>query len=358
MKDLGSGRRGGRGIRPRGYSGRVTRRTPLVIGHRGAPGYRPEHSASSYALAFAAGVDAVEPDVVVSRDGVLVVRHENEISGTTDVADRPEFADRRTTRTVDGVSHTGWFAEDFTWAELATLRCRERLADLRPDSAAFDGTEPILRLRDLLDLVRTGSRQRGSEIGVVLEIKHPTYFASAGFDMAALVAGELRTAGWAAGEHPLTIESFESTVLTQLRALGVPATYIYLLEASGKPADLVDSRGADAPTYRATAGPAGLDALVGAVDGISVDKRMILAPDALGRITGPSRVVPDAHARGLLVFTWTCRPENRFLARGVRGPGGPGAFGDYEAEWRVIREADVDGVFVDHPDLGSAFFRA
>ncbi|WES62759.1 glycerophosphodiester phosphodiesterase family protein [Microbacter sp. GSS18] len=332
-------------------------RTPLVIGHRGAPGYRPEHAASSYELAFASRVDAVEPDVVVSRDGVLVVRHENEISGTTDVADRIEFADRRTTKTVDGASITGWFTEDFTWDELSTLRCRERLPRIRPDSAALDDREPVLRLRDVLAMVDASSAAQGREIGLVLEIKHPTYFASVGFDIAGIVADELRAAGWAARPGQLTIESFESTVLGRVRDQGVAATWIYLLEASGRPADLVAARGLHAPTYRATARPAGLDDLVGRVDGISVAKRMILAPDTLGRLTGPSPVVADAHERGLVVFTWTCRPENRFLVRGARGPGGAAAFGHYEAEWAVIRDSGVDGVFVDHPDLGVAFFR-
>ncbi len=330
---------------------------PLVIGHRGAPGYRPEHSRSAYDLALAMGVDGVEPDIVVSRDGVLVVRHENEISGTTDVADRIEFAARRTTKTIDGAELTGWFTEDFTWDELSTLRCRERLPKLRPSSASFDDEQPVLRLRDVLDLVRTASLEQGREIGVVLEIKHATYFASIGWDVAALVDAELRAAGWAAGELPLTIEAFESTVLHQLQDRGIPASYIYLLEAAGRPFDLVATQGKAAPTYRQTAAPAGLDSLVGAVDGISVDKRMILAPDKLGRTAGASPLVADAHARGLRVFTWTCRPENNFLIGQFRGRGGPSAHGDWEGEWGVIRDAGVDGVFVDHADLGVAFFR-
>jgi glycerophosphoryl diester phosphodiesterase len=344
----------------------VPRRSPLVIGHRGAPGYRPEHSRSSYALAFEMGVDAVEPDIVVSRDGVLVVRHENEISGTTDVADRPEFGDRRTTKTVDGVALTGWFTEDFTWDELSTLRCRERIPELRSSSASFDGEQPVLRLRDVLDAVRDASLEYGREIGVVLEIKHATYFSTcfggaggsrAGWDVASLVDAELREAGWADGALPLTIEAFESTVLFALQERGIRAAYVYLLEASGRPFDLFAAHGKAALTYRQTAAPAGLDGLVGRVDGISVDKRSILAPDALGRTSGPSRVVSDAHERGLRVFTWTCRPENRFLIAQFRTHGGPAAFGDWEAEWAVIRDAGVDGVFVDHPDLGVAFFR-
>ncbi len=342
---------------PPGSLAHVPRPRPLVIGHRGAPGYRPEHSRSSYDLAVAMGVDAVEPDVVVSRDGVLVVRHENEIGSTTDVSTRPEFADRRTTKTIDGAELTGWFTEDFTWAELATLRCRERLPQLRPTSASFDDEQPVLRLRDVLDLIRGASLEQGREIGVVLEIKHATYFAGLGFDIAALVADELADAGWSRGELPLIVESFESTVLASLKARGIPATYVYLLEAAGRPFDLLSAHGKAALTYRQTAAPAGLDALVGVVDGISVDKRMILSPDRLGRATGPSPVVADAHARGLRVFTWTCRPENVFLVAQFRTKGGAGAFGDYESEWSLIRDAGVDGVFVDQPDLGLAFFR-
>ncbi|WP_442927886.1 glycerophosphodiester phosphodiesterase family protein [Microbacterium sp. CCNWLW134] len=337
-------------------------RRPLVIGHRGAPGYRPEHSRSSYTLALEMGVDAVEPDVVLSKDGVLVVRHENEISGTTDVATRPEFADRRTTKEVDGVALTGWFTEDFTWEELATLRCRERLPEVRPTSATFDGRQPVLRLIDVLDLVRDASLAQGREIGVVLEIKHATFMASLGFDLAAIVHDELRAAGWAAGEWPLIVESFESGILFALQERGLPARYVYLLEAAGKPFDLVVAHGDDAPTYPSIAHPAGLDRLIGRVDGISVDKRMLLAPDRLGRATDRSRIVADAHARGLQVFTWTCRPENPFLVKEFRRPGGKAAFGDYEAEWALIRdgangEGGVDGVFVDHADLGVEFFR-
>lgn len=296
------------------------------------------------------GVDAVEPDVVATKDGVLVVRHENEISGTTDVAKHPEFADRKTTKRVDGQTLTGWFTEDFTWAELSTLRGRERLPEIRASSASFDGAQAILRLRDVLDLVRDGSAEHGREIGVVLEVKHATYFAGIGLDLAPLIESELRDAGWADGELPLVIECFESTVLGQLRERGVSASSIYLIEASGRPYDLLIAEGRRALTYPATVAPEGLDGLVGTVDGISVNKRMLLAHG--------NTIVPDAHARGLQVFTWTCRPENAFLSPEFRGPGGKEAFGDYEAEWGVIARTGVDGVFVDHPDLGVGFFRS
>lgn len=328
-------------------------RRPLVIGHRGAPGYRPEHTRSSYDLALELGVDAVEPDVVFTRDHVAVVRHENEIGSTTDVAAHARFADRRTTKIVDGVALTGWFTEDFTWDELATLRCRERLPELRPGSASFDGQQPMLRLRDVLELVRRGSLAQGRELGVVLEVKHAAYFAALGYDVASLLAGELRDAGWAAGEHPLVFESFEPTVLRQLRGLGLPGSYVYLFEADGRPYDLVAAQGAKAPTYRSLTTPAGLDDVARDFDGISVDKLMLLAPPRRG---GTLSVVADAHERGLRVFTWTCRPENAFLERRFRLGRRRAEFGDYEAEWREIAGAGVDGVFVDHPDLGVAAF--
>ena len=331
------------------YAENVPRRSPLVIGHRGAPGYRPEHSRSSYELAFAMGVDAVEPDVVASKDGVLVLRHENEISGTTDVADHPEFADRRTTKRIDGVSLTGWFTEDFTWAELATLRTRERLPKIRRSSATFDDAQPILRLVDLLELVRRASIEHGREIGVVLEVKHATYFERIGLDLVPLIERDLRETGWADGALPLIVEAFESTVLARLKSAGIAASFIYLIEAAGKPFDLVASLGKAAPAYADAVTARGLDRLAGTVDGISVNKRMLLASD--------TTLVADAHARGLRVFTWTCRPENTFLSAPFRAGGGKAAFGDYESEWGVIARTGVDGVFVDHPDLGVAFFR-
>ncbi|RLK47898.1 glycerophosphodiester phosphodiesterase family protein [Microbacterium telephonicum] len=335
----------------------MPRRRPLVIGHRGAPGYRPEHTRSAYDLALAMGVDAVEPDVVWTKDAVAVVRHENEISTTTDVADRPEFADRRTTKTIDGVEQTGWFTEDFTWAELQTVRCRERIPQTRPSSATFDGTQPMLRLADVLDLVRRAALDQGREIGAVVEVKHATYFASAGFDVAKLLAAELRAAGWGAGELPLVIESFEATVLAELRDTGIRGTYVYLLESAGAPYDLVARDGKSATPYARVVSDAGLDGLVGAVDGISVDKKMILAPDRLGRATGPAPFVAAARERGLRVYTWTARPENRFLLPQFRRGRDKAAHGHWQQEWALLAESGVDGVFVDHPDLGVSFFR-
>jgi glycerophosphoryl diester phosphodiesterase len=294
---------------------------------------------------------------VATRDGVLVVRHENEISQTTDVASHAEFRSRRTTRTVDGVQLTGWFTEDFTWEELATLRTRERIPSLRQESARHDGTEPILRLDELLRLVREASAARGRDIGVVLEVKHATHFERSGLDLVPLIERDLRQGGWADGARPLVIESFEPTALVRLRERGIVASYVFLLEAEGRPFDLVVRDGRDAPSYASFLSAEGLDGLAGRFDGISADKRMILAPDAAGRAEGPAPFVAAAKERGLSVYAWTCRPENAFLLRGFRGGGGKAAFGDYAAEWRIIRDAGVDGVFVDHPDLGAEVFR-
>lgn len=284
------------------------------------------------------GVDAVEPDVVATRDGVLVIRHENEISGTTDVAQRPEFAGRRTTKVIDGERLTGWFTEDFTWDELASLTCRERISHLRPASAAWDGLEPIMRLRDLLAMLEGAER----EVIPVIEVKHATHFSRVGLDLVPLLVAELED--WPA-DRQLVIESFEQEVLTRLRDEGVAATFVYLMEDTGTASD-VAARGGGL-SYAEQYSAAGMDALAGQVDGLSFDKETIL------RTSG--EVVRLAHDRGLRVFTWTCRPENAFLAPQFR-TGAESEFGNYEQEWAEIADTGVDGVFVDHADLGVAFF--
>jgi glycerophosphoryl diester phosphodiesterase len=333
---------------------------PLVIGHRGAPGYRPEHTRASYELAFALGADAVEPDLVATRDGVLVVRHENEISGTTDVAQHPEFADRCTTKLIDGASLTGWFTEDFTWAELSTLRAVERLPQLRQHSATFDGAQPMLRLEQLLELVDRSCERYGRVIRLIAEIKHAAYFASIGLPLDQLVADGLSR--WGSRER-LTIECFEQTVLGQVRDRGVDARYVYLLEAAGAPADLVARDGSAAASYASQLTDAGLARLAGggdgnaldgnALDGISVDKSLLLDASDSAR-PGTTDLVARAHEHGLSVFTWTLRPENRFLAGGHRVGAADADWGDWRREFALILSTGVDGVFADHPDLARA----
>ncbi|MCW4386024.1 glycerophosphodiester phosphodiesterase family protein [Salinibacterium sp. SYSU T00001] len=324
-----------------------THPTPLVIAHRGASGHRPEHTISAYQLAIALGADAIEPDIVPTRDGVLVLRHENEISGTTDVAERPEFAERRTTKTIDGMRHTGWFTEDFTWAELATLRSRERLPQLRPHNTAFNGLDGILRLSDLLALLDASDRP----VGLVAEIKHATYFASLGLPLDRLVAEELRAAGWH-DDPRLSVESFELEVLHGIRAHGVSAPLVYLLEASGAPADRVARGGRSARPYSADLTPDGLTELrASGIAGISVDKRLLLRADAAGNTLGVTSVVDRAHAAGLTAFCWTLRPENRFLGRNLRREGGSAGHGNWLEEFQLVMSSRIDGVFADHPDL-------
>ena len=322
---------------------------PLVIGHRGASGYRPEHTRAAYELAFTLGADAVEPDIVATKDGVLVLRHENEISGTTDVASRPEFAGRRATKVIDGDTLTGWFTEDFTWAELSTLRATERLPSVRPNGASFDGMQPVLRLRDLTDIIDAASIAQGRQLIMVAEIKHATYFASIGLPLDELFAAEI--AGWATPENLIT-ESFEQTVLMQIRERRVPGRIVFLAESAGSPADLVARLGRRAIPYSAHLTNAGLARLADdGVDGVSVDKTLLLRVDATRRTLGTTDLVDRAHAAGLAVFTWTLRAENRFLAANLRRGRSPRDYGNWATEFDLLLGTGLDGVFADQPDL-------
>ncbi|CAN5292733.1 glycerophosphodiester phosphodiesterase [soil metagenome] len=339
--------------RPEPYREGVSERLgfpfPVVIGHRGACGYRPEHSAAAYLLAFELGADFVEPDVVVTRDGQLVIRHENEISGTTDVAGHPEFAVRRTTKVVDGIEREGWFTEDFTWAELSTLRCTERMPELRPQSAEFDGQFGILRLADLFALIDEATDASRRPLGMVAELKHPTYFAGLGFSLAELFAAEVRGADWDGSQDRLVVESFEPTCLAELRWSGIQCTNVLLVEAEGAPADLVASLGELALPYASFITHEGLQRLAGdsTVDGISVPKDMLVE-------RGGAEFVEEAHRARLAVFAWTLRPENEFLAQPFRVGADAAQFGDWAGEFSAILGTGVDGVFADHPDLAVA----
>jgi glycerophosphoryl diester phosphodiesterase len=320
---------------------------PLVIAHRGASGYRPEHSRAAYELALEMGADAIEPDIVATSDGVLVLRHENEISGTTNVAFLSEFADRRTTKVIDGVELTGWFTEDFTWAELSTMRTAERLPKIRRGSATFIGGGGILRLRDLLDILDSAGRP----VILVAEIKHAAYFASIGLPLDELFAAEI--SGWATADN-LVVESFEQTVLHQIRARGVAGNLVYLVEAKGAPADLeaeAKLTGEPARSYADHLTDEGLAELAAAVDGVSFSKSMILQVDVDGAAIGITDLVARTHAAGLLAFVWTLRAENHFLARNFRTGDRAGAYGDWAAEFALILSSGVDGVFADQPDL-------
>lgn len=338
---------------------------PIVVAHRGASGYRPEHTLAAYRLALALGAEAIEPDIVSTRDGELVLRHENEISGTTDVAHRPEFASRRTTREIDGQRLTGWFTEDFTWAELSTLRARERLPHVRGASARFDGRYPVLRLRDLLQLLDAAPPEPGTgrPVRLVAEVKHATYFASIGLPLDELIASELGS--WSAAQPGrLVVEAFEQTVLGELRDRGLAAEYVYLLERAGSPADLVARHGSAALSFAGHLTDARLARLrASGIAGISVDTALLVTAEPrdasqpgsawrpLGDGLAASDLVDRAHAAGLDVLTWTLRPENRFLPAPCRVGAGGSAHGDWLAYFTAIMRTGLDGVFADHPDL-------
>ncbi|MBA4763107.1 MAG: glycerophosphodiester phosphodiesterase [Sphingomonas sp.] len=313
---------------------------PIVIAHRGASGERPEHTLAAYSLAIEQGADFIEPDLVMTKDGQLVARHENDITGTTDVASRKEFADRKRTKTIDGISHTGWFTEDFTLAELKALRAKERLPLLRRGNAKFDGQFEVPTLREIIALAKAGTAKTGRTIGIYPETKHPSYFASIGLPMEALLVAELKAAGWDRADAPVFIQSFEVNNLKTLKQL-TQVPLIQLMAADGGPADKAQ------PSYKAMATPEGLKAIAAYASGVGPQKDMVVAGD--GTVLP---LVADAHAAGLKVHPWTFRAENYFLPSGLRKGINPAGHGDMAAEIARFLAAGVDGLFTDYPYLG------
>jgi glycerophosphoryl diester phosphodiesterase len=320
---------------------------PIVIGHRGASGYRPEHTLASYKLAIALGADYVEPDLVSTKDGVLVARHENEIGGTTDVADHPEFADRKTTKVIDGVSVTGWFTEDFTLAELKTLRAKERLPDVRPDNTRYDGKFRIPTFQQVLDLVRQESQRLGRRIGVYPETKHPTYFDSIDLSLEEPLTRALRRNHLDRANAKVFVQSFETANLRELSER-VRVPLVQLINSTGAPYDFVAA--GDPRTYADLVTPEGLDWVASYADGIGANKDVLIPRDPAGFLTEPTAVVDDAHAAGLIVHAWTFRDENQFLPADFRVGTDPNAKGDAFGEYDVFLDLGLDGVFSDHPD--------
>ncbi len=322
-------------------------RKPIVIAHRGASGYRPEHTLAAYRLAIDMGADVIEPDLVSTKDGVLVARHENEISGTTDVADHPEFADKYATKRIDGVRLSGWFTEDFTYAELRTLRAKERLPDLRPDNTRFDGRLRIPTFGDVIDLVRFEAQRRNRRIGVYPETKHPTYFRNLGLPLEPGILRELRRVGWTRSTSPVFIQSFE---ISNLRALSrrTEVKLIQLVGGTGAPYDQVVAQTGVTYADMVTAG--GLRRIARYARGIGPDKFLLIrqrADGTLGRSTG---VLEDAHAVRLLVHPYTFRSENFSLPNEYDEGSDPAAHGDAIGELTRFFELGVDGVFGDFPD--------
>jgi glycerophosphoryl diester phosphodiesterase len=320
---------------------------PLVIGHRGAAGWRPEHTAASYTYAVQTGADWIEPDLVPTKDHVLVVRHENEISQTTDVAAHPEFADRRTTKTVDGRAVTGWFTEDFTLAELRTLRAVERLPLVRDRNTVFDGRERIMTFQEVVDLARRLSKTHGRTVAVFPETKHPTYFRALGLPLEPKLAQAVR--GNRLRPHEWVVQSFEPTSLRRIadERLGVPLWQA--LGTTGGPYDLVSA--GDPTTYRDMMTPAGLARIARYADWIGPDKSSIVPVNPDGGTGAPTSLVADAHAAGLRVGPYTFRAENQYLPPALRRGSTPTAFGDAFAEYALHYRLGVDAVVTDFPDL-------
>lgn len=323
---------------------------PLVIGHRGAAGYRPEHTLASYELAARMGADFMEPDLVSTKDHVLVARHENEIGGTTDVANHPEFAGRRTMKVIDGNVLDGWFTEDFTLAELKTLRARERLAQVRQENTMYDGRFEIPTFAEVLALREKLSRELHRVVGIYPETKHPTYFRSIGLDLETPMVQQVRAAGLDKANAPIFIQSFELTNLVDLRQhFGINAPLVFLTSASGAPYDLAST--GDPTTYAELTTVAGLRSIRGIVNGIGPHKTQIIPLNVDGTLARPTRLVADAHAAGLKVHPYTFRAENTFLPVDYRVGTDATAYGRAIDEHVRFLQTGIDGLFTDQCDI-------
>lgn len=320
---------------------------PVVIAHRGVPGSRLEHTRPSYLLGIEQGADYIEPDVVATRDGVLVVRHENEISETTDVADHLEFAHLRTTKFIDGVPLTGWFTEDFTLEQVKTLRTRERLPLLRPQNIGLAGREKVLTLDEVLNIAESENDRRGPDarqVGVYVETKHPTYFRGVGLDLNDLLIDLLDRRGFNRPDAPVVIQSMETANLRALRER-TPLPLIQLLDRKGAPYDLTATY--DPRDYAAMTTAVELARIAEYAQGIGPNKSLVIARDRTQNLVGETNLVRDAHDVGLLVHIWTMRNENNFLPTNLMVGSDKAAPGDAEAEYLAFYAAGVDGVFSD-----------
>jgi glycerophosphoryl diester phosphodiesterase len=294
---------------------------PLIIAHRGASGHRPEHTLEAYRLGVEMGADFIEPDLVSTKDGVLIARHENEIGGTTDVADR--FADRKRTKTIDGQEVTGWFTEDFTLAEIKSLRARERLAFR---SHAYDGQFQIATFDEVIELAQQLGKKVGRPVGVYPETKHPTYFRSIHLPLEEKLLASLQKHGWNSREAPVFIQSFEQDNLRAMRK----QTKVRLIQLVSAAAMVEGDGLRDIAAY---------------ADGIGPEKRLVVPVNADGSLGTPTDLVTRAHAAGLLVHIWTIRVDKEFLPAGYHGKP--------EAEFEQFRQLGVDGVFTDFPDVAA-----
>lgn len=334
--------------RPGRHGHRLDLPVPTVIGHRGTSGYRPEHTLGSYQLALDMGAHVIEQDLVPTRDGHLVCRHENDITATTDVADHPGFASRKTTKKVDGVSITGWFTEDFTLAELKTLRAKERIPGNRQKNTLYDGRWEIPTFEEVLRWADREGRERGKPVWLYAETKHPTYFRGLGLGLEEPLARLLRRYGRDRDRSPLILQSFEPSSIQRLSRLVSTPRVVLLSNAGTRPWDFTAS--GDPRTVDDLVTPKGLKWMASFAQGIGPTLDLIIPKDAGGRLTAPTSLVADAHAEGLVLHPYTMRNENTFLPADFRRGTDPNAYGDAFGAFRAYFATGIDGIFSDNPD--------
>ena len=312
-----------------------TNQSPIIIAHRGASGYRPEHTLASYELAIDLGADYIEPDLVMTKDGILIARHENEISETTDIVDHPEFAYFKTTKIIDSEIKTGWFTEDFTIAQIKTLTAKERIPEIRPQNAVYNGMFTIPTFTEIIDLVKDKSEKLGRNIGIYPETKHPSYFQEIGLPLEAALLLNLQDI-----DLPVFIQSFEVSNLKEL-SQKTDLPLVQLINDIGKPYDFVIDN--DLRTYRDLLTPKGLKEIAEYAEAIGVHKNLLIPRDIHGKLLSPTSLIIDAHAANLQVHAWTFRNEDFFLPLDLQG--------NPQKEYEIFFNLGVNGLFTDYPDL-------
>ncbi|MBD2691953.1 glycerophosphodiester phosphodiesterase [Anabaena catenula] len=315
-----------------------TNQSPIIIAHRGASGYRPEHTLAAYELAIDLGADYIEPDLVITKDGILIARHENEISETTDIAIHAEFTHLKTTKIIDGEVKIGWFTEDLTLAELKTLKAKERIPQLRPQNTAYDGIFTIPTLQEIIDLAQAKSLELGRIIGIYPETKHPSYFKSIGLPLEENLLTTLNKINL-----PVFIQSFEVSNLQEL-AKKTDLPLVQLLNNSGKPYDFLSN--GDNRTYQDLVTKTELIEVSKYAQAIGVNKNLLIPRDITGKLLSPTSLVNDAHAANLQVHAWTFCNEDFFL---------PFDFQENpQGEYEIFFSLGIDGVFSDYPDTAKS----